>query len=125
MEGASVTPDVWMLMVKSIGMLCIVLGLLVGVLVLVKKMSGKTGQWGGRGYIKVLSTAHVASKERVVLIDVLGEKILIGVTPQSVTRLAVIDRTLPDADASGGRALFPKRLRAAEVAAEETGDVEP
>ena len=77
-------------MIKSFGMLLIVLGVLIAVLWLIKRYAGRQGALGQPDVIQLLASMYVAPKERVALIDVLGENILIGITPQQISFLARI-----------------------------------
>ena len=83
-------PDLWMTMLKSLGMLSLVLGLLIAVLYLARQLFFRKGGMAGNGVIKMLASYHIAPKERIVLMDVLGEKLLIGITPQQIQCLAKI-----------------------------------
>ena len=47
------------------------------------------------GLIDVISLYHVSPKERIGLIDVAGEKLVIGITPERITCLTTI--TNPEA----------------------------
>jgi flagellar protein FliO/FliZ len=84
MEGL----NVWVMMLKSLGMLSIVLGILVGVLYLMKKFTHAGGRHGERNMIRMISAFYLTPKERVVLMDVMGRKILIGVTPQGINKIS-------------------------------------
>lgn len=83
--------SIGLLMVKSLGMLLLVLGILIGVLYLLKRMSQSRAGLKDKTMIRHMSTFYMAPKERVVLLDVMGRKILIGVTPQSITHIADLD----------------------------------
>jgi len=72
---------------KTMAMLFIVLGFLILVLYLVKKFILPKGKAKGDVLIKVLSTLHLSSKERVEVIEISGEKIVLGVTPGSINFL--------------------------------------
>jgi flagellar protein FliO/FliZ len=80
-------PDFWLMILKSMGMLCLVLGLLIGLLYLLKRLTEARGVGSGRSMIRLLSSFHLTPKEKVVLLDVMGRKLLIGVTGQSITPL--------------------------------------
>jgi flagellar protein FliO/FliZ len=87
---AMASPELWGTLIKSAAMLSIVLGLLVGVMFLMRRFFyGKAGA-AGRGVIRTIASSHVAPKERIVLIEVLGEKLLLGVTPHAINCLAKI-----------------------------------
>ena len=84
------TPDMWIILLKSVAMLSLVLGVLLAVLYLVRRFYGQYSGASDLGLIRMVATHYVAPKERIVLLDVLGEKILIGVTPQQISHLATI-----------------------------------
>ncbi len=87
---------------KTIAMLFIVLGFLILVLYLVKKFILPRGKTQGDTLIKVLSTLHLSSKERVEVIEISGEKIVVGVTPGSISFLTKISNIKPDHRAGDG-----------------------
>jgi flagellar protein FliO/FliZ len=84
------TPELWITLLKSIGMLSLVLGLLIASLYLIRKLLYGQSGTSARGTIQMLATYHISPKERIILVDVLGEKILLGVTPQNIHRLATL-----------------------------------
>ena len=85
------TPDLWGTLLRSAAMLSMVLAVLLGVLCLMRRLFyGRKGSLD-RGAIRMLGSCFVAPKERILLIEVLGEKILVGVTPHTITRLAKIE----------------------------------
>ncbi len=88
--AATPAPDLWITLLKSVAMLSLVLGVLLAVLYLIRRFYGRYSGASDRGLIRMVATHHVAPKERIVLLDVLGEKILIGVTPQQINHLATI-----------------------------------
>ena len=114
-DPTSITPpDLWLSLLKSLGMLCLVLGLLIAVLYMARQIFYRKGGVSGNGAIKMLASYHVAPKERILLLNVLGELILIGVTPQQIQCLAKISADqsieIPDNrnDASGSFISFVK-----------------
>lgn len=92
MNQTVLTPDLWITALKSMGMLFIVLSVLIAGLYGMKRLFYLGGNYSQSGVIKTLSSRYIAPKERIMLIEVLGEKILIGVTPQSINCLARIDQ---------------------------------
>ena len=76
---------------KTAAMLFLVLGFLVLVLYLMKKfMSFRRGVEGDL-IIRVLSSLHLSPKERIEVIEISGEKIVLGVTPGHISFLTKID----------------------------------
>lgn len=71
-------------------MLSIVLGCLILVLYLMKRFFYQKSGSGHRNLIRVLSTHHVTPKGKVALIDVAGEKLLLGITSENITCLGKI-----------------------------------
>lgn len=85
---SSTVPDFWILMIKTLGGLCLVLGILMGVLYLLKHMTRPQRGPRSKGMISLVSSFYLAPRERLHLMDVMGRKILIGVTAQGITRIA-------------------------------------
>ena len=86
-------PELWGTGLKTFGMLCIVLAILVVVLFLMKRFSYLKDGFGHGKFIKILSSHHLTPKERIALIDVVGEKLVIGITPESITFLTKIEES--------------------------------
>lgn len=91
--ASGAVPGFWLMMLKSIGMLCVVIAFLVGVLYVIKKFSETRSGRMNKSLIKMLGSFHIGPKERLMLIDVMEKKILIGVTQHSINCLAIIDGT--------------------------------
>ncbi len=87
---------------KTMAMLFIVLGFLILVLYLAKKFISPKGKAKGDLLIKVLSTLHLSSKERVEVIEISGEKIVLGVTPGSISFLTKLSDIKQDHRAIDG-----------------------
>lgn len=83
--------DIWMAGLKTLAMLFIVLGCLILLLYLMKRFFYQKNGLGQGDLIKVLSTHHVTPKGRITLIDVDGEKLLLGITPENITCLGKIE----------------------------------
>ncbi len=75
-------------------MLFLVLALLIFVFYLIKKYSNSKGLKGGKNYIKILTIHHLSPKEKLVLLDVLGETILVGVTQSNITKISTFDKKI-------------------------------
>jgi flagellar protein FliO/FliZ len=82
--------DIWLAGLKTLAMLFIVLGCLILVLYLMKRFFYQKSSLGQGNLIRVLSTYHVTPKGRVALIDVVGEKLLLGITSETITCLGKI-----------------------------------
>lgn len=87
---------------KTMAMLFIVLGFLILVLYLVKKFILPKGKAKGDMLIKVLSTLHLSSKQRVEVIEISGEKLVLGVAPGSISLLTKLSDIKQDPKVSDG-----------------------
>ena len=66
---------------------------------------------GGNGFVKVVSTSMVGQRERVVVVDVAGTWLVLGVTAQNVQTLHTMPaQTSPQAAAAGVAAPASHRL---------------
>ncbi|MBW2643666.1 MAG: flagellar biosynthetic protein FliO [Deltaproteobacteria bacterium] len=77
--------------IKTIAMLFIVLGFLVLALILMKKYLSPKQKVKGDIFIKVLSSLYLSPKERVEVIEVSGERIVLGITPGRINFLTKLD----------------------------------
>ena len=77
--------------IKTMAMLFIVLGVLVLVLYIMKKFMSPKGKGKGDLIIKTLSSLHLSPKERVEVIEISGERIVVGVTPGNINFLTKLN----------------------------------
>jgi len=84
--------DMWLEFGKSFGMLFAVLAFFLIALYLVRRVSGRFGNKGSTALIKVLSVHHLSPKEKLVLVAVQDESVLIGVSPAGISSLARFDK---------------------------------
>jgi len=91
-------PEVWNMLLKSAGMLCVVIGILLLMVYIIKRFSLAGGGKRGQTSIKVLSSIHFGAKEKVALIDVLGKKILLGITANNINFLTEFDKDIDVGD---------------------------
>ena len=69
---------------RTMAMLLIVLGLMVFILYFMKKWLSPKGRSKGELFINVLSSLYLSPKERLEVIEILGEIIVLGVTPGNI-----------------------------------------
>jgi len=69
---------------KTVAMLLVVLALLVLVLYVMKRFVVLKGKTKGELLIEVLSTRYLSPKARIEVVEILGEKIVLGITPGSI-----------------------------------------
>jgi flagellar biosynthetic protein FliO len=78
--------------IKTMAMLFIVLGVLVFVLYIMKKFMSPKGKRKGDLIIKVVSSLHLSPKERIEVIEISGERIVVGITPGNISFLTKLSR---------------------------------
>ncbi|WDP87285.1 MAG: flagellar biosynthetic protein FliO [Desulfobacter sp.] len=91
--------DIWFAFARTFGMLFVVLGFFLLAFYLFRRFSGLGGAKGSKQLIQVLSVHHIAPKEKLVLVSVAGEVMLIGVTPSNISRLGSCDLDLDQVSA--------------------------
>ena len=77
---------------KTIAMLFIVLGVLVLVIYIMKKFMSPKGKGKGDLIIRVVSSLYLSPKERVEVIEISGERIVVGITPGNISFLTKLSR---------------------------------
>jgi len=82
-----VEPELLNTGLKTIAMLFIVLGVLVLVIYIMKKFMSPKGKGKGDLIIKIVSTLYLSPKERVEVIEISGERIVVGITPGNINFL--------------------------------------
>jgi flagellar protein FliO/FliZ len=86
--------DIWFAFIRTFSMLFLVLALLIFAFYLVKKFATARGVKGSKDFIRVLCVHHLSPKEKLVLVNVLGETILIGVTPNNISNISSIQKDI-------------------------------
>ena len=77
---------------KMIFALAIVLGLLIGVMYFVKIFMQQTGPASdNQALINVISSKYLGPKNRIILVEVLDQLLVVGISNQQMTTLAAID----------------------------------
>ena len=72
---------------KTMAVLFIVIGLLVLILYLMKRFLFQGQGMKGDMPIKAISSLHFSPKERIEVVEISGERIVIGITPGSINFL--------------------------------------
>ena len=83
--------DLFMTGIKTFATLCLVIGALILVLYIMKRLMKTENNFGRNGFIKIMASYHLAPKQRVAIIDVVGEKLIVGVTQENITCLGKIE----------------------------------
>ncbi|MEN6619944.1 MAG: flagellar biosynthetic protein FliO [Smithella sp.] len=76
---------------KMIFALAVVLGLLIGLMYFVKAFMQQTSPASDGQVINVISSKYLGPKNRIILIEVLGQLLVVGISNQQMTTLATID----------------------------------
>ena len=87
---------------RTVAMLAIVLGLLVLVLYFMKRFLFINRGAKGDLLIKILSSLHLSPKERIEVIEISGEKIVLGITPGNITFLTKLNDLPGETGKAGG-----------------------
>ena len=85
-------------LLQVIGSFVVVILLLIGVLVLLRRFNGVSSQMSGN--MRVISSVGVGQRERVVLLQVGVEQMLIGVGPGNVRKIHAFDQPVVEASVS-------------------------
>lgn len=95
--------------ILSLGLgLVAVIAVIYGCAWIIRRMNGMTGM--NNNAIKVVSVMAIGARERIALIEVGGQQILLGITPSAIRTLHVFDEPVVDA-ASAGSGDFARRLQ--------------
>ncbi len=87
------TPTSTVQLATTVAGLFAVIGMIFVAAWLVRRLSG--GQIGqGNAVIKILATQALGTKERICLIDVGGQQVLVGITAQAMQTLMVLDEPI-------------------------------
>jgi len=97
--------DIWLAFARTFSMLFLVLALLILAFYLIKRFSEKKGINGNKEFINVLSVHHLSPKEKLILLNVAGETLLIGVTPNNISKISKIEKEIPLPDKSAAPSL--------------------
>jgi flagellar protein FliO/FliZ len=85
------TFDFFASILKMVSALAVVLGIMLAGLWVVRKLMKKTGTGVDDGHaIRILSTRYLGPKSSIMLVDVLGSVIVVGVTTNQISMLTTI-----------------------------------
>ena len=95
--------------IVSLGLgLVAVIAVIYGCAWIIRRMNGMTGM--NNNAIKVVSVMAIGARERIALIEVGGQQILLGITPSALRTLHVFDEPVVEAG-SAGSSDFARRLQ--------------
>ena len=94
-ETAARAPDT-LATVLSLGAgLLAVIAIIYGCAWLIRRMTGMTGM--NNSAIRVVSVMAIGARERIALVEVGGQQILLGITPSAIRTLQVFEEPVVDA----------------------------
>lgn len=91
--------------------LLLVVALIVALAWLVRRAGIGQGLVGRQGPIKILASQALGARERLVLTEVGGQQVLLGVTTQSIQTLLVLDEPVSVEKNSSSQSLFHSKLQ--------------
>ena len=95
--------------IVSLGLgLVAVIAVIYGCAWIIRRMNGMTGM--NNNAIKVVSVMAIGARERIALIEVGGQQILLGIPPSAIRTLHVFDEPVVEAG-SAGSSDFARRLQ--------------
>lgn len=107
-EAASNAPDTVATVISlGLGLLAVV-AVIYGCAWLIRRMNGMTGM--NNNAIKVVSVLAIGARERIALVEVGGQQILLGITPSTIRTLQVFEEPVVDA-ANPPSSEFARRLQ--------------
>lgn len=84
----NIVPEIWPLVLKTGGALIIIIGILVAILFVAKRFTSLPGR---QEEIKIIGARHFSPREKLVIVEVFGKKILLGVTPGRIEKIEVFE----------------------------------
>lgn len=73
-------------------MLALVLGLFFGGVAVFRRASGRSGAQSPEKELRVRASLALDSKKRILLVQVMGETLLLGVTPEGISNLGHVGK---------------------------------
>lgn len=108
--GAVRAPDTLSTLVSlGLGLLAVI-AIIYGCAWLVRRMNGLTGM--NNSAIKVVSVMALGSRERIAVVDVAGQQLLLGITPGTISTLHVFDEPVVTSGGNAASGDFARKLQA-------------
>ena len=90
LTGTQETISLATALIKTMGSLAVVLGLLFLLVLLLKKMGFSRSAASRQGLIRILDIQPLSPKKQVAILDLAGEYVAVGVTEQAISLLAIL-----------------------------------
>jgi flagellar protein FliO/FliZ len=108
-SGATRTPDTLSTLVSlGLGLLAVI-AIIYGCAWLIRRMTGMTGM--NNSVIKVVSVMALGTRERIAVVDVAGQQLLLGITPGTIRTLHVFDEPVVSVGGSAPSGEFARKLQ--------------
>lgn len=108
-SGATRTPDTLSTLVSlGLGLLAVI-AIIYGCAWLIRRMTGMTSM--NNSVIKVVSVMALGTRERIVVVDVAGQQLLLGITPGTIRTLHVFDEPVVSVGGSAPSGEFAHKLQ--------------
>ena len=85
------SPDMISTALKMLSSLAVILGALLGLFYLARRMLNRDAVVGGEKLVKVLANTYMGAKKSIALVEIPGAVLVLGVTGESINLLARID----------------------------------
>lgn len=85
--------NLYLELLKTGSVLMAILILMVGALYLFKKFMGARLSSGGKNEIKLISSFFLGNREKLIVVEVEGKKLLLGVTSNNISLLKELEKT--------------------------------
>jgi flagellar protein FliO/FliZ len=109
LSTATRTPDTLSTLVSlGLGLLAVI-AIIYGCAWLIRRMTGMTGM--NNSAIKVVSVMALGARERIAVVDVAGQQLLLGITPSTIRTLHVFDEPVVKAGGSAPSGEFARKLQ--------------
>lgn len=109
LSGATRTPDTLSTLVSlGLGLLAVI-AIIYGCAWLIRRMTGMTGM--NNSAIKVVSVMALGARERIAVVDVAGQQLLLGITPSTIRTLHVFDEPVVSVGSSAPSGEFARKLQ--------------
>ena len=110
LTGAIRAPDTLSTLVSlGLGLLAVI-AIIYGCAWLIRRMNGLTGM--NNSAIKVVSVMALGSRERIAVVDVAGQQLLLGITPSTIRTLHVFDEPVITPGGRPASGDFARKLQA-------------
>ena len=89
----------WTDWVSMMGSFLVVLGLLIATLIAIKRMGPKLGVTGSK-QLRLIEVKNLGNRQKIILMSVNNHQILIGLSPQSISKLGDFPSAVDNFDTS-------------------------